>query len=105
VGDAPYPSLVIALGDALDASRSHRGGVMPAIVTDRHKGSWIGSCVWSYSTPPTSRPSPTWPSVSHYVASLALPGRRPREGLDGRAGLGWETEAGLRVLGVYRPAS
>jgi hypothetical protein len=71
-GGATTPSLGIALGDALDASRSHQGGVIPAIVTDRHRRSSTGSCVRGLVHPPTSRPSPTWPSVSHCAASLAL---------------------------------
>jgi hypothetical protein len=39
VGDATIRLSGSALGNALDASRSHRGGVMPAIVTDRHRRS------------------------------------------------------------------
>jgi hypothetical protein len=40
----PYPSLWIRLGSALDASRSHRGGVMPATVMEgrRHRPNRMG---------------------------------------------------------------
>jgi hypothetical protein len=87
-----YPSLGMALGDALDASRSHRGGVMPAIVTDRHRRSSTGSCVWGYSIPANFLPFASMAICEPLRGTFSLVlVAVPREGLDGREGLGWET--------------